>query len=39
MYTHIDDVLEFKKMWAEIHIPDETDLPKALEQGIIHIVN
>lgn len=24
---------EFKKMWAEIHIPDETDLPKALEQA------
>lgn len=23
--------VEFKKMWAEIPIPDETDLPKALE--------
>jgi hypothetical protein len=22
---------EFKKMWSEIRIPDETDLPKALE--------
>lgn len=20
-------------MWSEIHIPDETDLPKALENG------
>ncbi|KAI7890019.1 uncharacterized protein EV154DRAFT_538595 [Mucor mucedo] len=24
---------EFKKMWSEIHIPDETDLPKALENA------
>ncbi|KAI8979639.1 hypothetical protein BDF20DRAFT_522615 [Mycotypha africana] len=29
--THMDP--EFKKMWTEIKIPDETDLPKALEQA------
>lgn len=25
--------LEFKKMWTEISIPDETDLPRELENG------
>lgn len=25
---------EFQKMWAEITIPDETDLPKHLENGL-----
>lgn len=25
--------IDFKKMWSEISIPDETDLPKALEEG------
>ncbi|KAF7724535.1 hypothetical protein EC973_000912 [Apophysomyces ossiformis] len=29
--TMIDE--EFKKMWADIGIPDETDLPKALENA------
>lgn len=23
-------------MWSEIHIPDETDLPKALENGNLY---
>lgn len=26
-------LLEFQKMWSEIPIPDETDLPKKLESG------
>lgn len=30
--TPIDS--EFQKMWAEITIPDETDLPKHLENGL-----
>jgi hypothetical protein len=25
--------IEFKKMWTEIPIPDETDLPRELENG------
>lgn len=25
-------------MWSEIHIPDETDLPKALENGKLNII-
>lgn len=30
---YINFNIDFKKMWSEIHIPDETDLPKALENG------
>lgn len=34
-YAYID----FKKMWSEIPIPDETDLPKALEEGkLINVI-
>jgi hypothetical protein len=25
--------IEFKTMWADIKIPDETDLPRELENG------
>lgn len=33
-YNTVIDI-EFKKMWEDLPVPDEADLPKALEQGTL----
>jgi hypothetical protein len=33
-YSYSLHCIEFKKMWSEIPVPDETDLPRELENGM-----